>query len=567
MKRQASIEGQIRRILWLSAAAFLAASIFSALVVRETTRDSFTREMEQVLEASLSIATDLNQSVKAGELSLYEAEQRALAAFRAVRFGQNGYLYLLNTKNEMLMHPIKPALEGQSMAGKPDQDGKLFFDELVEKTLASGRAHVTYVWPKPGEKGVSPKLGSAILMKDWGWIVASGVYLDDVGHAFWKSFTMLGGLLALLLLGLALFANRIIRGIVVPLTNLTVSMDELSQGRLDVSVIHQGLNEELDKLASALEIFRDRAKENVELREAQSQREEEARRERRRARLEQADQFEAVMLGLVTQAAEAATHLKEQAAGMNRDSQSTCDTTISVARSAEDSNRNVSTVAAATEQLSSTVAEINQQLLAATGVSRAAVEETESLSRLMDRLTASADEIGGILDLITSIAEQTNLLALNATIEAARAGELGKGFAVVASEVKTLANQTSQATDSISKQIQDVRTAASEAVSGIGSVRERIVQVNEAAMGISGAVEEQAATTGEIAQNVQLAAEGSGHVTQVLKGLGEAAASTGETAQDLDQAATHLLERARDMQAAMDEFLKEMRGGGRQNEE
>ncbi len=179
------------------------------------------------------------------------------------------------------------------------------------------------------------------------------------------------------------------------------------------------------------------------------------------------------------------------------------------------------TVSAAAEELSASISEIARQVHESTDTSRVAVSEIEGTRAVMGKLSLAADEIGGILNLITTIAGQTNLLALNATIEAARAGEAGKGFAVVAGEVKSLANQTAKATEDIAAKVQAMQAAVTEADGTIDNVAATIARIEEIATAISAAVEEQSAATKEIARTVGEVADTARQVDGLMGAVSE----------------------------------------------
>jgi methyl-accepting chemotaxis protein len=169
---------------------------------------------------------------------------------------------------------------------------------------------------------------------------------------------------------------------------------------------------------------------------------------------------------------------------------------------------NVRAVASGAEELQSSIGEISRRVAEASKISGQAVDQSKRTNEIVTGLSASASRIGDVVNLINTIAAQTNLLALNATIEAARAGEAGRGFAVVASEVKSLATQTSKATEEIGGQIAAVQNATDDAVRAIGEISTTINTINEISETIAAAVEEQNAVTQEIATNMQTAAVG-----------------------------------------------------------
>jgi methyl-accepting chemotaxis protein len=228
-----------------------------------------------------------------------------------------------------------------------------------------------------------------------------------------------------------------------------------------------------------------------------------------------------------------------------------------VAAAAEQVSRNVATVATAAEELSSSVKEIAEQTNNASKVAGEAVTLAHKTNETIGKLGKSSAEVGNVIKVITSIAGQTNLLALNATIEAARAGESGKGFAVVAHEVKELARQTALASNDIAEKIGTIQNDSIAAVQAIDEIGRIIGQIDEIQTTISSAVQEQAATTGEMSRNVNEAAAGSGEIAKNILSVSEVARNSTEAASNTSAAASELARLSAELMRVVQQFKLE----------
>ena len=379
----------------------------------------------------------------------------------------------------------------------------------------------------------------------------------DRAQALTEGTIMIGGVLTVAL-GL-LLALLVGRGIANPIDSMTTVMQRLAKGELDVDIPGAGRRDEIGDMADAVQVFRDNAAEVKRLEEAQ-QRSQAAAAEQRRAEMTQlADAFEANVGGIVQSVAGASTQVKSSSDKLAEQAGQSKRTADDVARASEHAASNVQTVASAAEELSSSINEISGQVVQSTDIANRAVAEAARTNQIMEGLSETAEQVGEVVDMINQIADQTNLLALNATIEAARAGEAGKGFAVVASEVKNLADQTGKATEDITRQIGEMRTALNTAVAANATITGIITEINEITTTVASAVEEQGSATQEIARNVEQAASGTHEVNTNMSSVIDIAQDTGTSATQMQQAATELAEISDRLRDSVSSFIGQVR--------
>jgi methyl-accepting chemotaxis protein len=348
------------------------------------------------------------------------------------------------------------------------------------------------------------------------------------------------------------------RGVTRRLSRLRHSMTCIAAGDLEAEIAAGG-SDEIADMAAALSVLREARREALRGDEHTAAERARMAQERRQELLTLADGLESevkAVVELVTGSAEkmhdTAKAMADVASGANVEAGSAA----SASQQASDS---VHSVAAAAEELSASISEIGRKVGESAAVASTAVKEAETTRATMRGLADAATKIGDVLKMIQAVAGQTNLLALNATIEAARAGEAGKGFAVVASEVKSLAAQTATATEEISGQIKSIQDATHDAVAAIEHIGATITRINEIATAVASAVEQQDATTREMAQNVHRVAHSTNVVSEKVTGLASAAGETGQSAQMVRDHAGELARQVESLRGQVDQFLGRIR--------
>jgi methyl-accepting chemotaxis protein len=326
-------------------------------------------------------------------------------------------------------------------------------------------------------------------------------------------------------LGVAAFIVRSITGAI---QGMVTMIQQIAANNLGIDDMHVASQDEIGKAAIALNGMKNSLREMIRS-----------------------------IAGTAEQVASASEELSSTSQEITANSEETSTQAQVVSSSSEQVNKNLQTVATGSEEMSASIKEIAKNAHESAKVATSAVRVADETNQIVAKLGDSSTEIGQVIKVITSIAQQTNLLALNATIEAARAGEAGKGFAVVANEVKELAKQTAKATEDISRKIEAIQGDTKSAVAAIGQIGEVIKQVNDISNTIATAVEEQNATTNEMARNVSEAARGSSEITKNISGVAQAAQSTAHGAGDSSKAAGSLAEMSTKLRELVAQFRLE----------
>ncbi len=509
-----------------------------------------------VIEMAMGIVEQQDAEVRAGKMSLEQAQKEAAEHISKLRYEKKEYVWINDLGKpvpKMVMHPIMPNLNGKTIddpkfskatGARDGLDGTLrklnndnlfvAFNEVCER---AGHGFVNYEWAKPKEGGGStselyPKLSYVKLYKPWGWVLGSGIYVDDVQKDVNNIKWMFLGLNLFIAIASLLLAYSVSRGITRTLGYVASNLDEMASGGGDLTRrLTVDRNDETGSLATSFNRFLDNLKAIV-------------------VRINQnavevassADQLNSTSADIATGTEKAATQSTSVAIACEEMAATSAEIANNCIRTVEISNRATLTAKNGSEVVSHAVHSIQR-----------IADKVQESARTVESLGARSEQIGNIVGTIEDIADQTNLLALNAAIEAARAGEQGRGFAVVADEVRALAERTTRATREIGEMIKTIQKETKSAVAAmeegvkevergtedasrsgraLEEILEQVGDVTSQINQIATAAEQQTATTNEISKSMH---EITGVVSDASHSSQQTAASANQLAAMADE--------------------------------
>jgi len=445
-----------------------------------------------VVEVAHGVMQRYHQLEQQGVLNAEAARKGAVETLRILRYEKDEYFFITDLDSRMVMHPFKPELEGKDLSDTKDPAGKRLFAEFVATVRARDAGFVDYLWPKPGKSEPVQKLSYVQGFKPWGWLVGSGIYIDDVEDAFRAGMLRQGGVVLVVLVVLIGFSVVVVRMVVRPVRETMRVVESMAEGDLTVQSDYDGK----DEIGMLLKDVK-----------------------RMAASLKQ-------VIGHILEDANALANAADQISA----------TSHSLSQSTSEQAASVEETSAAVEQMASSIAQNKDNAKATETIAVKVSQEATKGGVAVRETSAAMGQIAGKIGIIDDIAYQTNLLALNAAIEAARAGEHGKGFAVVAAEVRKLAERSQVAAQEISTLAGQSVAKADQAAELLEEIVPSIGKTANLIKEIAAASEEQSNGAMQISQAVSQVSQATQHNASASEELSATATMLNQQAQDLKEA-------------------------------
>jgi methyl-accepting chemotaxis protein len=434
----------IKARLWLISTAVLICITLIAIFALQSEKTTLLEDRKvktrHLVEVAHGVLAYYYGESKQGKMSESQAKQGALNTINSLRYDKKEYFWVNDMQAKMIMHP-NPDLVGKDMSGTHDINGKVFMMEFVNVVKKDGEGFVDYYWPKPGSDKPLAKISYVMGFEPWGWIVGSGIYLDDVDRIFWDHAVSLVAVIASLALLIGVFMMTTIRHITRPLNEMRAVLAEIAQGNLTVRANVRSADE-VGEMAQSLNLAVDALSQTLNKVSSHTLTVNEA-----------AGEIDAEVGNQASTSTEMSASVAEITSTME-------ELSASSTQIAEHS-KSVVDIANHTWENSKKGAEAMQSVLVKMGDIR--IDNQHSLQEIVD-LGGKSKEISKVMIIINSLADQTKLIAFNAALEAASAGESGRRFGVVAAEIRRLADSVTESTGEIEAKINEIQDSINRLV-------------------------------------------------------------------------------------------------------
>jgi len=518
-------------------AKLMLVSVMVSLALVVVAIDSFISTKHELMEAKKtmlttqidtvsSLLTYYEGEVNAGRMNLQQAQEAAKEHIKALRYNEKEYFFILNNQVQGVMHPIKPALDNTDLSDIKDPDGKHLFVEFAQVAKADKEGYVSYMWPKPDSETPLPKLTFVRAFPAWGWIIGTGVYVDDVNDEFLDVVIKKGIGIALLIVIMTGLLIAIQRSIGNKLSLMEAMAQELASGNGDLTKrLAINGSDEPAQAAGSINSFIAAIQTMVQNAKGAS------------------DENASVATELSNTSMAIGRRMEDESNQLDAIYRTTEQIISHLVRAKRDNETTCNEVVEASEMLRVS----RDELIAMIEMINHSVEVEGQFASKIHELANNARQIREVLSVIGDIADQTNLLALNAAIEAARAGEHGRGFAVVADEVRKLAERTqgslTQTDVTISLIVSSIEEAAVEMEKNAKSIEklgEKSHTVGERIGLTSGVVNQTSEAIKKLVVDADVNTKEIEGISQRLAAINELARANARSVEEIATTAEHL---------------------------